>query len=244
NLSRFPEVVELELEEYAGRVPMEVFSRNKFPAIKNDPYMFTLSGHGYYWLELKKQAEQIGDGGELQLPSVQLEGLKSTLSQRSRRQLETSVLPQYMMKRRWFGGKARNIQRMEVVNNIPFPMGGSHALLLVIEVNYNEGLPEIYQVPIAVAEGEFAQELLEQHPNSVIARATVQDEDGILYDALYNEEFRQELLTLIARRRKVKQNGGEIVGESNRQVAVRLRKAGELPSRILGAEQSNTSIIY
>ena len=244
NLSRFPEVVELELEEYAGRVPMEVFSRNRFPAIKTDPYMFTLSGHGYYWLELKKQAEQIGEGGEMQLPSVQLESFKSALSQRSRRQLETSVLPQYMKKRRWFGGKARNIQRMEVVNNIPFPMGGSHALLLFIEVNYNEGLPEIYQLPIAFAEGEFAQGLLEQHPNSVIARATVREEEGILYDALYNEEFRQELLTLIARRRKVKQNGGEIVGESHRQVAVRLRKAGELPSRILGAEQSNTSIIY
>ncbi len=244
NLSRFPEVVELELEEYAGHVPMEVFSRNKFPAIKNDPYMFTISGHGYYWLELKGTSTKAEEKGQLQLPQVELEGFKGTLAAGVLKQLETSVLPRYLMARRWFGGKARNIQRLEVIKNVPFPVGKSGSSLLFIEVNYNEGLPEIYQLPIAFATGDQEKNLREQQTNSVIARAVINGENGILYDALYNEEFRQELLSLMARRRTVKQDSGELVGISDREISGRIRKKGDLTSKILGAEQSNTSIIY
>ncbi len=244
NLSRFPEVVELELEEFQGYVPVEVFSRNKFPIIKSDPYMFTLGGHGYYWLELKKVADDVRSDGEIQLPEVRLENMKHALPVRVLKVLENTVLPQYMLKRRWFGGKARTIQRMEIVRAMPMPMGDEHAAWIFIEVSYNEGLPETYQLPIAFATGDQEKQLIEGQPNSVIAHATLDGEEGILYDALYDERFRQELITLIARRRRVKHDGGELIGESNRQVAVRLRKAGELPSKILGAEQSNTSIVY
>jgi maltose alpha-D-glucosyltransferase / alpha-amylase len=244
NLSRFPEAAELDLQEYAGQVPMEVFSRNKFPPVSTEPYLFTLAGHGYYWLELKKQEVHADGAGEDQLPMVQLDGLKAALPPRVLKALEGGVLPSYLMKRRWFGGKARTIQRMEVVRQAPFPMGERAASWLFIEVNYNEGLPEIYQLPVAFATGDEEVQLREQHPGSVIARASMNGTDGILYDALFNETFRQELLMLVARRRRLRVDGGELAGESNRQVAVRLRKAGNLPSKILGAEQSNTSLVY
>src|SRR5690606_6430534 len=42
NLSRFSQVVELDLSKYAGYSPVEVFSRNKFPQIKESYYMLTL----------------------------------------------------------------------------------------------------------------------------------------------------------------------------------------------------------
>ena len=243
NLSRFPEVVELELEEFQGYVPTEVFSRNKFPIIRSEPYMFTMGGHGYYWLELKKEAADVTDGDD-GLPHVRMERTKEPLSSRLGRQLENVVLPQYMMKSRWFGGKARVIQRMEIIEAIPIPMGEEDAKWLFIEVSYNEGLPEIYQLPVAFAFDEQARQLSEAHPASVIAHADMEDRTGILYDALYSDRFREQLFTMMARRRKVRHGGGEIVGESDRRVAVRARQAGEMTSRILGAEQSNTSVIY
>ena len=244
NLSRFPEFAELELEEYAGHVPMEVFSRNKFPAIKTEPYMFTLSGHGYYWLELKKQgsaADQPGSERQLELSAADL---KSPLDAKMVRELETHVLPAYMRQRRWFGGKARNIQRVEIIRSMPFPMGRKHASWLLIEVNYNDGLPEIYQLPIAIATGDEERELREQHPASVIARAHGNDVQGIIYDALYSEDLRQELLSLIAKRRSIKLDKGELVGHGSKNVASRLKNSPHTGSKILSAEQSNTSIVY
>ena len=54
NLSRFSQAVELDLAECEGYVPIEVFSRNKFPIIKKQPYAITLGPHGYYWFEIAK----------------------------------------------------------------------------------------------------------------------------------------------------------------------------------------------
>ena len=56
NLSRFAQAVELDLEEFEGYVPLEVFSRNIFPVIQKQNYVLSLGPHGYFWFELKKTA--------------------------------------------------------------------------------------------------------------------------------------------------------------------------------------------
>ncbi|PRY09730.1 maltose alpha-D-glucosyltransferase/alpha-amylase [Pontibacter ummariensis] len=243
NLSRFPEAVELDLHEYRGRTPVEVFSKNKFPNIKDDDYLFTLSGHGYYWMEL--QAQEVGQGTGEQQRVVQLGSLKEALDGKTLKALEGQVLPSYVYQRRWFGGKARTVQRMQVVNNMPLPLGKTGASLLFIEVSYNEGLPEMYQLPVGFATGEEEQELRDASPNSVIARVAVDGKDGILYDALYSEEFRQMLLQMMVKRKRVSQNGAELIGQSSRNVTDIIREVeGPLTSKILAAEQSNTSVVY
>ncbi|WP_242917517.1 maltose alpha-D-glucosyltransferase [Pontibacter liquoris] len=245
NLSRFPEAVELDLQDYKGRMPVEVFSKNKFPAIKDDNYLFTVSGYGYYWMELKlsEANEKIGEEG--QRPALQLGSLRNVLDGKTLKGLEARIIPNYVVKRRWFGGKARTIQRMQVVSNMPLAAGKYGSALLFIEVTYNEGLPELYQLPVSFATGEQEQLLREQFPNSVIARVAVDGKEGILYDALYSEDFRQELLQLMAKRKTVKAGQGELEGYSHRSVAAEIKNAGQpLTSRILQAEQSNTSILY
>ncbi|WP_018479148.1 maltose alpha-D-glucosyltransferase [Pontibacter roseus] len=245
NLSRFPEAVELELPEFKGFVPVEVFSKNKFPQVKDDKYLFTIGAHGYYWFELQPQEASGGIALDMQKPAMQLPSLYNPIPPRALKTLESKVLPPYVLNRRWFGGKARTIQRMQVVNNIPMPAGENGASLLFIEVSYNEGLPELYQLPIAFASGEEEQELISSQPNSVIARVTMDGQEGILYDAVYSEEYRQLLLQHVAKRKRLHIDGAELVGYSNRSVNARLREVGQpLSSKILGAEQSNTSVIY
>jgi len=245
NLSRFPEAVELDLQDFKGYVPVEVFSKNKFPTIKDDSYLFTISGHGYYWMELKS-VEAAGETyEEQQRPAMQLGSLRNGLEAKTLKALEARVLPDYIVKRRWFGGKARTIQRMQVVNSMTLPAGGQNTSLLFVEVSYNEGLSELYQLPVAFAAGEQEQELRTQFPNSVIARVAVDGKDGILYDALYSEDFRQMLLQLMAKRKKIKGEQGELEGFSHRNVAGEIKNAAQpFVSKILSAEQSNTSIIY
>jgi maltose alpha-D-glucosyltransferase/alpha-amylase len=57
NLSRFPQPVELDLSEFAGRVPVELTGGVRFPAVGELPYLLTLPGHGFYWFQLTEAAD-------------------------------------------------------------------------------------------------------------------------------------------------------------------------------------------
>jgi maltose alpha-D-glucosyltransferase / alpha-amylase len=52
NLSRFPQPIELNLNNWAGATPIELTGRVPFPRIGQLPYLLTLPGHGFYWLQL------------------------------------------------------------------------------------------------------------------------------------------------------------------------------------------------
>ena len=54
NLSRFPQPIELNLQEWTGRTPIEMTGHVEFPPIGHLPYMLTLPGHGFYWFQLRK----------------------------------------------------------------------------------------------------------------------------------------------------------------------------------------------
>jgi maltose alpha-D-glucosyltransferase/alpha-amylase len=58
NLSRFPQPVELNLSEHAGRVPVELTGGVRFPPIGELPYLLTLPGHGFYWFQLTEESDE------------------------------------------------------------------------------------------------------------------------------------------------------------------------------------------
>jgi maltose alpha-D-glucosyltransferase/alpha-amylase len=53
NLSRFAQPARLDLREYAGRVPVDMFGGTPFPRIEETPYPITLGPHGFYWFRLE-----------------------------------------------------------------------------------------------------------------------------------------------------------------------------------------------
>jgi maltose alpha-D-glucosyltransferase / alpha-amylase len=52
NLSRFAQYVSLELAEFRGRVPVEMWSDNPFPPIGDLPYLLTMGPHNFLWFRL------------------------------------------------------------------------------------------------------------------------------------------------------------------------------------------------
>ena len=52
NLARSAQAVELDLSEYEGRYPVELFGRSRFPRIGELPYLLTLAPRGFYWFQL------------------------------------------------------------------------------------------------------------------------------------------------------------------------------------------------
>ncbi len=57
NVSRAPQAVELDLSEFAGRVPVELSGGSLFPPIGQLTYLLTLPPYGFYWFVLAAQSE-------------------------------------------------------------------------------------------------------------------------------------------------------------------------------------------
>jgi maltose alpha-D-glucosyltransferase / alpha-amylase len=244
NLSRFPQVAELELSKFTGQVPVEVYGQNKFPAIKDSPYMFTLGPYGYHWLLLTQQRESVGAGQERALPQLSVPAYwQSLLEPEGRDKLEKRVLPQYLSNCRWFGGKGRILQQVKIGEVIP--LDGTAAQLVTLEVSYTEGASELYLLPLSFATQDRARDLIDGFPQSVIAWLQVGDDAGILFDGIYDEQVRQTLLSIIIRRKKAQGKRGELTGYPGKRLrALAANKLPALDSRVLKGEQSNSALTY
>ncbi len=56
NPSRFAQPVELSLQRFAGRTPIELLGRVPFPRIGELPYLLTLGPYGFYWFQITETA--------------------------------------------------------------------------------------------------------------------------------------------------------------------------------------------
>jgi maltose alpha-D-glucosyltransferase / alpha-amylase len=55
NLARSAQAVELELAEFSGLVPEEMFGQTRFPPIGGLPYLLTFGAGGFYWFRLVEE---------------------------------------------------------------------------------------------------------------------------------------------------------------------------------------------
>jgi maltose alpha-D-glucosyltransferase / alpha-amylase len=58
NLARSAQAVELDLQAFSGRVPVELFGRTRFPAVGEWPYLLTLAPRGFFWFQLVDPADE------------------------------------------------------------------------------------------------------------------------------------------------------------------------------------------
>ena len=239
NLSRFPQAAELDLEAYEGYIPVEVFSHNKFPRITEHPYLFTMAPHGYYWFQLQKEE---GHVAQSETPALSIDNWEQLLNNKTKAKLEHNILPGYLNTCRWFGGKSRVIQNITVVNKVDIPVKDVPSTLITIEVSYNDGLPEVYQLPLSFM-SETLEEAYKDIPGKgIIAKLKIDGEEGYLFDSVYSENFRNVLFRNIKKGRKLNSGRGNLVFyHSEDQFDAEAEKVN---SKILNAEQSNTSLIF
>src|SRR3954469_26013999 len=58
NLSRFTQCVELDLSEYDGTRPLELFGSTAFPPVTDRPYFLSLGPHAFHWFALEPKGEE------------------------------------------------------------------------------------------------------------------------------------------------------------------------------------------
>ena len=218
NLSRFAQFVELDLAGRKGMVPVEVFGRAKFPAIGESPYLLSLGPHAFYWFHLQPRDTKqdiAGTWDPQQAPVIRVASLEEAFSEEAMQQLQ-SVAPMMLRTRSWFLSKRRDITGLSLQKILTLPDTSSH--LVFLTVNYAEGDPEVYFAPVSVATGEKAETMMQDPRGTVVARVEGLGGDGkaLLYPATMDRDFSDALLRMIVRRRRIRGEGGELVGSHTR----------------------------
>ncbi|MDB5110855.1 MAG: trehalose synthase [Mucilaginibacter sp.] len=243
NLSRYSQAAELDLEAYKGYVPVEILSRNRFPVIKEDvPYFFTLGAYASQAFLLEKVHPEMENDQRLYV--IELQKWKDILEREALEELESDVLPNYLMRLRWFGGKGRGLENIRIVDHAIIPLDENSVIILLLEVSYRDGLPDMYQLPVAFGKGQFSFKLQDTCPQSIISLLKVNGEEGVLYDALYGYEYQQAIIQNMANHHVIGLHNGELVFSGNRSLKKHMLQQEKMRPKILSAEQSNTSITY
>ena len=243
NLSRFSQSVELDLSRFSGCMPVEMFSRNRFPTIRKSPYILTLGPHSHYWFVLQAQSEARRLSKKRVVPTLRAPPELATLLHNSERaRIEGEILPEYLRSCRWFGAKARTLRHMRVLEQSAISAGDEAAEFWFVEVSYFDGPNETYALPVKIAVGENARAISRAAPHAVIARFQG-SEETILFDAIWDADFRERLFRLILDREHAEGKNGHLVGTATEALSKNLSDA--IPaSQVLTGEQSNSSMLF
>lgn len=191
-------------------------------------------------MEEHRPSELVSHEQAIQLPSTDW---RQVLAGDSQLELER-LLAETLGSRRWFASKTRAIANANILD--AFAIDG-HARLLLVEVRFREGTPEIYLLCLAFATGQRAERLLREHPSAIWAHVEGigAAETVLLYEPLVDESFSAALLRLVQDGRSIAGAHGELTGWRTDEFE---RACGDqrqpLAARVMRAEQSNTSVVY
>lgn len=186
NLSRFAQVVELDLRAHAGAVPHELFGKTAFPKLRSDaPMVITFGPHDFYWFAL--QTESVARATSEIVPTLPaFTGWHTAL----KTLLATSILPVYLPRCAWFQKAARDVRAYRITHIAELLPS---TWILLVEVALTDGQPETYVLPVAHVDAARAAIIMSEHPKAILARF---DGGGALTDAFILPEVRERWILL------------------------------------------------
>ena len=241
NLSRAPQAVQLDLSELRTAVPIELTGGAEFPPIGDLPYLLTLPSYGFYWFSLSA-AQSGAIGPQQEQPElftlVLTGGIESLMSGRERVAFERTVVPAFLISRRWFGAKGSRIKATKVIDCAALNVAGSPRFLLPrLQVQLASGESHEYFVPVGVDEGREDETLLP----FAVARVRRGPRTGLLYGAAGSNDFAACLIDAMRQGSTIPTESGRLVFATTSAFDTEVT-VDVADIRRLSAEQSNTSI--
>ncbi|MDQ7251430.1 maltose alpha-D-glucosyltransferase [Dongia sedimenti] len=244
NLSRTAQAVELDLAQFAGRVPVDMIGGSTFPPIGQLTYLLTLPAYGFYWFTLGVSANLPSWHKPVpeQMPEYITLVLRKSVAELQqpglRKQLEEEILPTYLPKRRWFAAKDAAPPKLEVTCEPAFPESPHPVVLCEIRL---AGTGERYQLPLTILwEDEIVTALPQQ---LALARVRIGRRVGLLTDAFAVESFPMMLLEHL-QKGSVLERGEEQTRFIPTVLLKEYEVAHENPQvRPLAVEQSNSTVV-
>ncbi|MDQ2779354.1 MAG: putative maltokinase, partial [Pseudomonadota bacterium] len=230
NLSRVAQPVELELAVWKLRVPVEMMGRNAFPPVGDLPYLLTLPGYGFFWFKLSTDAEPPKWHTEA-LPVEDLPVLvlfddwnsffrarvvpwRIGLAEKTRNQLESQLLPKYLLRQRWYASKNDIPSRVSLTEHATLQAGKSEWLLALADTTVDGTIDSKgssrYFVPLVLAYDDDDEDRSRQLLLVAVSRVRQQAKMGVLSDAMADEAFCREVVRAIGVKRQIKSESGAI----------------------------------
>ena len=153
------------------------------------------------------------------------------------RQSLPAQLPPFLAGQRWFGGKARQILGVDILDAIPIGSDARKPVVLLIKVSYLEGAEDTYAIPLIAAQSEDGGDSPQ--------RLEMGNGSGLVFrDAFSSQEFLADLLNIIDRQREVPGEKGRLRGFRAASFAGLRPSSDASRPKLLTGEQSNSSVIY
>ena len=141
------------------------------------------------------------------------------------------------------------MKAVSFVETAMLPVDATEACLAQVLVEYAQEDSERYLLPLTFAWGDRAEQVRRSAEGSILVELEVTSKDktrnGVVYDAVLDEEFCAALLDMIMRRKQIRGTMGEFVATPGKGARnPRTLKGMHFEVSSMRAEQTNSSIIY
>lgn len=142
------------------------------------------------------------------------------------------ILEPYIIHQRWYGGKASHLKYIDIIDKFKIESEKSLYYGIVVEINFKEAFVQNYFIPVGIVK------TLKQVDNNYIAHLNLNKTKVFIVDAVLIKDFQKAIFEKILEGRTDKIKNIEF--RKGRACVAETYKS----SKLLSAEQSNTSIIY
>jgi maltose alpha-D-glucosyltransferase/alpha-amylase len=270
NLSRHPQATRLDLSTHAGRTPVEVFGRTRFPVITSQPYPLTLGPHGYYIMELCGVSQPHGPDLSHHLLRRQDSGGWRFLDARLKTALQAVILPEFLRRTARVAGVGPQIISTTLQDALPVGSLRAPSWLSVLDVRFAGGGGESRTLVLSFVDVEQGRRVAQEDPDHYICalgsplgkvvtglspdpdskpQANAAPDQGVVEGALVEgaQERRAHagLLRLFTQRRRIRGRVGEfVVIHGRRGKDVRELANSQPESELLPEDSANSLIAY
>jgi maltose alpha-D-glucosyltransferase / alpha-amylase len=244
NLSRAPQAVELDLSEFAGRVPVEMTADSVFPAIGQLTYLLTFPPYGFHWFLLCKREDRPSwsQPSSEQLPefvTLVIRAEQTGPTPENVRLLESEVLPSYLIRRRWFASKDQKLRAVRLAALTTIPDAGFAFTEIEADVGTHT---ERYVLPLGITWG--ADTTVPLFMQLALARVRRGRNIGHLTDAFALPQFAHGVLNKLRERAVIPTVQKSEIHFAPTGRFNELSDIGDMPEiRWIAAEQTNSSLV-
>ena len=250
NLSRQAQSVHVDLHDYRGQVPVELFGGVSFPQIGESPYNLTMGPYDFFWFRLDAQpgAEDAPGHGE-DLPELTVADSWHELFAGAALKRLARAMPALLMRTRWYAGRTRVVSQVGIADVVPLANGRRQpeAYVCLVDIDYESGEPDTYVVPLVAEPAEVADAILADRPDTALAWVAVRSsgERLLLVDALGQEDFVASLPGIFERRRRLRSTGGaEIEASASVDLRRMVGELGDAPAVRVDGPYNNSHRVY
>ena len=243
NVSRTAQAVELDLSAFRGRVPIELEGGGPFPPIGDLPYLLTLPPYGFFWFQLREDADAPSwhepvTGIQPDFVTIPCRGdaIDRLLSAEAMSRVAREALPEFLPLQRWFGAKGEDVRQVSAEAG---PRVGD-ALLALADVETDRGA-QTYLLPMTALWGEEHVQFGAPTLSATVAKLRRMNRLGALVDAASDSGFAAAMVSAMKRGETL--SGAGLTLRAEGSGALRDMEEAER-IRPLGVEQSNVSIAF